>query len=154
MIEPLLPSVTFLSTLQLGTCRQQRATCVLRNSWAVHQGRLRLGAATRDLRRSITCEFRCIGSLYVARIGCCLIRWCTGQRCSCADRTAPLSEFSLLSRRQNLRTVRVSHSFCKKIARISRRVEQILSRGTRITGAIILVASLEARVRPKGKPMY
>ena len=80
---------------------------------------------------SITCEFKCIRSLYAARISCCLIKWCDGQRCSCADITAPLSEFSLPSRLQNLRAVRVSHSFSQKIARISRRVEQILSRGTR-----------------------
>ena len=99
---------------------------------------------------SITCEFKCIRSLYAARISCCLIKWCDGQRCSCADITAPLSEFSLPSRLQNLRAVRVSHSFSQKIARISRRVEQILSEAHETAFLCCLLVCPETRTIRRG----
>ena len=44
--------------------------------------------------------------------------------------TAPLSEISLPNRLQNFRTVKVLFSFSEKTARISRRVDLILSHGT------------------------
>ena len=80
---------------------------------------------------SISCEFRCIRFLYAARARFCRIKWWSVQRCSCADTTAPLKKNSLRRRLQNLRTVRVPHSFSQKPAQISRRVERILSRDTR-----------------------
>ena len=52
------------------------------------------------------------------------------KRCSCADTTALLKEFSLPSRLQNFRTVSVPSSFAGKTAQISRQFDQILSGGT------------------------
>ena len=44
--------------------------------------------------------------------------------------TAPVSKFSLPNKLQNFRTVKVLFSFSEKTARISRRVDPILSLGT------------------------
>ena len=52
------------------------------------------------------------------------------QRCSWAEMTAPLSEFSLPNRLRNFRTVKVLFSFSEKTARISQRVDLILSLST------------------------